>query len=319
MILNKMLEAQSTAVTSLPEQERPWKTRVEEPANRFLYYPVARKLVGWLVHTPVTPNQVTLSQPFIAGVAAYLISHNDWRYLLAGAAVFEFRSMLDCVDGTLARAKKLSSPNGHALDALCDWLSVVILYIGVYLHFANHPPPAGGLTGYVPLGTILALSLLQGACRSGAADYFLRKFGSIFATGRDATVEDLRDKQRGLDASTGFFGRVDAGIGRCQHFALQQEVFDAERTSSLTDEQIQRLQRHRTSPAMNFIARMWSISNGDFYIRLTVLSLLLGHVWMWKLQLFFASFGFLWIVGLVVFTSWYFRRVTAPDTVRVKA
>lgn len=299
--------------------ELPWKTRVEEPGNRFLYYPIARRLVRLLVKTPVTPNQITLSQPFIAMVAAYLISHNDWRYLVAGAAVFEFRSMLDCVDGTLARAKKMSSPNGHALDAICDWFSVIILYIGVYMHFVLHPPPGGDWAAYMPMGTIIALSLLQGACRSGAADYFLRKFGSIFATGRDETVEDLRDKQRAVDENTSFWGRVDVGIGRCQHFALQHEVFDAERTTSLTEDQIEQLRKHRTAPLMNFIARMWSIANGDFYIRLTVFSVILGHLWMWKLQLFFASFGFLWIVGLAVLTSWYFRRVTAPEAVQVEA
>src|SRR5690606_16174055 len=113
----------------------PWKLRVEEPTNRFLYYPIARVLVSVLVKTRVTANQVTLIQPVIAAVAGYLITFHDWRYLVLGALTFELRSMLDCVDGTLARAKKSANPNGHALDAICDWLGVVFLYLGIYFHF----------------------------------------------------------------------------------------------------------------------------------------------------------------------------------------
>src|SRR5688572_15036810 len=92
------------------EDEVRWKVRVEEPTNRFLYYAIARVLVSVLVKTRVTANQVTLIQPVIAAVAGYLITFHGWRYLVLGALTFELRSMLDCVDGTLARAKKSANP-----------------------------------------------------------------------------------------------------------------------------------------------------------------------------------------------------------------
>jgi phosphatidylglycerophosphate synthase len=290
------------------DAEIPWKTRVEEPTNRFVYYPVARALVKVLVKTPITANQVTLIQPAIAAVAGYLITFQDWRYLVLGALTFELRSMLDCVDGTLARAKKSSSPNGHALDALCDWLGVVFLYLGVYFHFRLHPPPTGEWAAYLPMGAIVGLSLFQGAMRSFSADYYLRKFGSILTTGRDETVEDLRAKQLALRDDSPVMAKVEAWIGRCQHLAIQHEVFDAKQTETLSDEQIHAVVEQRHSPAMRAIAFLWSISNGDFFIRLTVLSVFLGHAWMWQMQLFMASFGFLWIALVMWLNGWFIKR-----------
>lgn len=294
----------------MSEEEIPWKLRVEEPTNRFLYYPIARAMVSVLKKTPVTANQVTLIQPVIAAIAGYLITFHDWRYLILGAAVFEFRSLLDCVDGTLARAKKSASPNGHALDAICDWLGVVFLYAGVYFHFRLHPPPDGEWAAYVPMGAVIGLSLFQGAMRSFGADYYMRKYGSILNTGRDETVEDLREKQLALKPDSPFMAKVEAWIGRCQHLSFQHEYFDAEKTQTLSNDQVSAIVDQRHSGAMKAIAFLWSVSNGDFFIRLTIVSVFLGHAWMWQLQLFWATFGFLWIVGVMWLNGWFIKRRT---------
>jgi phosphatidylglycerophosphate synthase len=304
---------------AIEESEVPWKLRVEEPTNRFLYYPIARGLVKVLMKTPITANQVTLAQPLIAAAAGYLITFNDWRYLVLGALVFEVRSLLDCVDGTLARAKKTASPNGHALDAICDWLGVVFLYVGVYFHFRLHPPPPGDWAAYLPMGAIICLSLFQGAMRSFAADYYMRKFGSIFNTGRDETVEDLREKQRALGPTSSFWAKVEAWIGRCQHLSFQHEVFDVDTTRSITGASARQLTEQRNSPTMRSLAVLWSISNGDFFIRLTVLSVLFGHAWMWQMQLLWASFGFVWILGVMWLNGRFFRRHAADTSVATAA
>ena len=309
----------SSAITpsrsQIEEEEIPWKLRVEEPTNRFLYYPIARALVGVLVKTRITANQVTMIQPVIAAVAGYLITFHDWRYLVLGALVFEFRSLLDCVDGTLARAKKSASPNGHALDALCDWLGVVFLYAGIYFHFVLHPPPPGEWSAYLPMGAIVGLSLFQGAMRSFAADYYMRKYGSILKTGRDETVEDLREKQLALGPDSPFMARAEAWIGRCQHLSFQHEFFDAHNTPSLSSDQAGAVVEQRNSSAMKAIAAIWSVSNGDAFIRLSVISVLLGHAWMWQLQLFWASFGFVWIVAVMWLNGWFIRRRAAMSLV----
>jgi len=296
-----------------------WKRLVEEPTNRFLYYPIAKQLVRLLVKTPVTANQVTLVQPVIAAFAGYLISFGDWRHMAAGALTFELRSLLDCVDGSLARAKKSASPNGHALDALCDWLGVVFLYAGIYAHFLLHPPPTGAWSAYLPMGAIIGIALFQGAMRSFAHDYFMRKFGSILETGRDETVEDLRDKQRALTPDSPFMAKVEAWIGRCQHLSFQLEFFDVERSRSISGEQARMFAAQRGGAAMKLIQWLWSISNGDAFIRISVIAVLLGHNYLWELMLFWSGFGFVWIVAAMLATSWFVTRATERAVEAVQA
>jgi phosphatidylglycerophosphate synthase len=315
-----MTTATVTEAASTSE-DVPWKLRVEEPTNRFVYYPIARWLVRGLVHTPVTANQVTLVQPLFAGAAAWLVAtSNDPKRLLVAALLFETRSLLDCVDGTLARAKGTASTNGHAMDAICDWLGGVLLYVGLAVHFLRFPPAAdwtlGGWAalGALPVLLVLASSLFQGAVRSLAADYFLRKLGSIFATGVDDTVEGLREKQRRLRPDSPFWAKVEAWIGRCQHLSFQHERFDAERTRSLDGAQAQALSAERNGPTMRLLSTAWSLSNGDFFLRATVASLLFGPRWMWELQVVFATVGLPWIFGLCWLNGSLIRRRLGSGT-----
>ncbi|WP_437956438.1 CDP-alcohol phosphatidyltransferase family protein [Sorangium sp. So ce119] len=133
------------------------KMRMEDPLNRYYRYTIARWIVRALMRTPVTPDQVTLVQPLFAALAGYLVMFDDPRALVAGALAFELRSILDCVDGALARAKSMVSPAGHAIDALADWLGVTFLCAGIFWHFPLHPPPGARGAPARPAASRIAL------------------------------------------------------------------------------------------------------------------------------------------------------------------
>lgn len=99
--------------------------------NRFTQYvarPPASVVVYALRNTPVTPNQVTfLSAVIAAGAAAMFIALPGHAWLVAAALVFEFSFVLDCVDGQLARLRKIASPVGHLLDFLMDELKAMFI------------------------------------------------------------------------------------------------------------------------------------------------------------------------------------------------
>src|SRR5689334_8861443 len=100
--------------------------------NRFTEYvarPPAAVVVWALAKTPITPNQVTfLSAVVAAGAAAMFALLPGYGWLLAAAAVFELSFVLDCVDGMLARLRKIASPLGHLLDFLMDELKAMFIY-----------------------------------------------------------------------------------------------------------------------------------------------------------------------------------------------
>lgn len=100
--------------------------------NAFTEYvarPPAAVLVWMLKGTPLTPNQVTLLATVIcAGAGAILVGWMSWLGLVVAAAVYEFSFVLDCVDGMLARLRKIASPLGHLLDFLMDELKAMLIY-----------------------------------------------------------------------------------------------------------------------------------------------------------------------------------------------
>jgi len=86
---------------------------VSRHLNRRASVPIARLLV----RTPATPNQVSVSALFIAvGAAALLIAGRN----IEGAVLIQVSSIVDGVDGDLARAKAMASTFGGLFDAVLD-------------------------------------------------------------------------------------------------------------------------------------------------------------------------------------------------------
>jgi phosphatidylglycerophosphate synthase len=281
-----------------------WKERLDDPLNRLYRYPLARLIVRRLVATPVTPNEVSWIQPLFAAAAGGLVASDDRGRLLLGAALFEIRSVLDCVDGTLARATKHVTPGGHVVDGVADWLGTALLYAGIFVHFHLHPPPPGAWSRFLSVDAVLVLALAQGALRSFAADHYKRKYVSVFEHGQDEAVASLGQRARAAGAGAPFFTRADALLGRAGHLIFEHERFDAEATGRAAD-RVLRLRAREGSPACRAIAMLWSVSNGDAFLSLVVLSLVLDR--LWEAQLFFATAGVAWI-GLVIVLNARFAR-----------
>jgi CDP-diacylglycerol---glycerol-3-phosphate 3-phosphatidyltransferase len=96
--------------------------------------------IVWLAMTlHITPNTITVIGVVITLAAAVLIA-SGW--LLVGAAVLTAGSLLDAVDGALARAQGGGTQFGSFLDSTLDRVSEAILYIGVaaWFLFARDEP-----------------------------------------------------------------------------------------------------------------------------------------------------------------------------------
>lgn len=287
-----------------------WKRRLEDPLNTFYRYPVALWIVRALMRTPITPNQVSMVQPLLALGAAYLVTFDDVRHLLLAVLLFETRSILDCVDGSLARAKGLSSPYGHAIDAMADWLGVAFLYVGLIVHFYLHP-----VDGYGRLAqnAILLLAVAQGALRSFTFDYFKTKFVSLYESGRDDSIEGLRAKVDGVTKQRhpSVFAVIDVFIGRVGHACFEQEWFDpASSQAALCPKAIDRMRSEEDSTRTKVLGFLWSVTGGDAFLSLIMLSIVAGQIW--STQLFFATAGWLWILATIGYSLMFVRAYRRP-------
>ncbi|HSR70078.1 MAG TPA: CDP-alcohol phosphatidyltransferase family protein [Acidobacteriota bacterium] len=84
-----------------------------------------------LLPTPVTPNMVTVMTFFGSLAAGLLYALGTYPAMLAGGFLAWFSSMLDGVDGELARAKFQQSDFGCWLEMVCDYLFYVFLFTGM--------------------------------------------------------------------------------------------------------------------------------------------------------------------------------------------
>ncbi len=98
---------------------------VEDPVNRWLHRPLAYAFVSAIYKTSLTPNGVTLIAMLTGMVAGALWIWGTAEGLVAGGILLWTSAILDGADGILARAKKLESQFGRALDGSADMVVAI--------------------------------------------------------------------------------------------------------------------------------------------------------------------------------------------------
>jgi CDP-diacylglycerol--glycerol-3-phosphate 3-phosphatidyltransferase len=100
----------------------------------------SRSIVG-LARTRITPNALTtagVSLCLAAAVIVYFESHNKFLFYWLGAFVFVVGSILDILDGALARAGGKTTPFGSFLDSTTDRVGEGAMLGAIALIFARH-------------------------------------------------------------------------------------------------------------------------------------------------------------------------------------
>jgi CDP-diacylglycerol--glycerol-3-phosphate 3-phosphatidyltransferase len=112
-----------------------FSSRVKE-SGRALLVPVVRLAMA----LRLTPNTITVIGLLITVVASVMVANG---LLLPGAALLTAGSLLDAVDGALARAQGSGTPFGSFLDSTLDRSGEAILYIGIGSWLmSSQPDPA---------------------------------------------------------------------------------------------------------------------------------------------------------------------------------
>jgi len=168
----------------LPRGDSLVSNRVKEAARAML-----APLVRLAQRLGITPNKVTVAGFLVVVAAAVLIASGN---LLVGAVVLVSGSLLDAVDGALARATGGGTAFGSFLDSTLDRAAEAILYGGLVAYFLRFSAD--------PIGPVL-LSL------AALSASFLVSYARARAEGI------------GVSASVGLAGRTErlvlivAGIG----------------------------------------------------------------------------------------------------------
>ena len=105
---------------------------------------LASRSVTSLAQTRVTPNALTTSGVTLCAAASVLVlfvGRNEILFYWLGAVVFVLGSLLDILDGALARAGGKTTPFGAFLDSTTDRVSEGFMLTAVALVLARHHHP----------------------------------------------------------------------------------------------------------------------------------------------------------------------------------
>ena len=128
---------------SLPPFSSLLKSReVEDPVNLYVHRPLAYLFVKLVHRTRITPNQVTLLAMLVGLVAGALWMWGAPGAMVAGGILLWSSAILDGADGILARAKKMQSEFGRALDGSADVIVAAATVLpGFYHVWVKHQDP----------------------------------------------------------------------------------------------------------------------------------------------------------------------------------
>jgi phosphatidylglycerophosphate synthase len=123
--------------------------------DRFLNRPLGRYLSKILIHTPFSPNQVSIVSTLVGILSGWFFAGG---YFISGALLLQLSAIIDCVDGDLARVLYKESRLGKWLDLVGDQFVHIAAFAGIGFGLARSDPasPALALGISAVLGVIIS-------------------------------------------------------------------------------------------------------------------------------------------------------------------
>ena len=127
--------------------------------SRWLNRPISQRISWLLLHIPaIRPIHVTIFNALLALAMFPLVAAGGEAGLIAGAILFQAASVLDGVDGEMARATWRSSASGATLDSVIDIATNLLFVTGLTVNLALRDGDAIGWIG----AWAVTLSILGG-------------------------------------------------------------------------------------------------------------------------------------------------------------
>jgi phosphatidylglycerophosphate synthase len=161
---------------------------------------LSRPLTRWLLPTRVTPGHVTAASLLLGLAGAAGLATGSYGVRLAGLGALVGSSVLDCVDGEIARARFERSARGARLDLLGDYAVHLATFAGLAIGLGRDGLPAAGrwAGAALCLGVLAAMvtvhRLLVRPALAGGGDLHWTGGGGLRATALGAAIERLASR-----------------------------------------------------------------------------------------------------------------------------
>jgi phosphatidylglycerophosphate synthase len=158
------------------------------PVTRYLYRPVSLRLTRVLLHTPITPNQISVLVALLGVVGAAFAAQAAYASAILGTAIILAAGYIDGCDGELARLTLRSSRLGAWLDTITDEATTILTMAALGWHVAaRHGEP------WIPWTILLGLAT-YGLAIYGIYYYLIVVAGSANSQDYVGDLEIVRDE-----------------------------------------------------------------------------------------------------------------------------
>ena len=152
--------------------------------SRHLNRRISRPLAYILAYTPVTPNQVSFAS---LGIALATFFFFLYGLHITAALLAQTVSIVDGVDGDLARRKKMSSAFGGYMDSMLDRYADALIFLGLTIWAAGDDASVYvWLTGFWALAGAFAVTYSRARIEHAPRNLFDR--GVMSAASRDVRL-----------------------------------------------------------------------------------------------------------------------------------
>ena len=157
------------------------------PVSRYLNRPVSTRMSMALAHLPIHPDVVSLAAFLLGILAAWLLASGRG---IAGGILVQLASILDGVDGEIARLQVRAGPGGALLDGVLDRLADAAIVGGLALwalDTGSDPRLVAGLAVAATAGAMLSMATKDRIAALGVPPMPERWIGFLLG-GRDARL-----------------------------------------------------------------------------------------------------------------------------------
>jgi CDP-L-myo-inositol myo-inositolphosphotransferase len=145
--------------------------------SRYLNRRISDPIAKLLTRTRITPNQISWTS-FGLAVLSFLSFIYNWN--IAAGLLAQLSSIIDGVDGSLARLKGMSSVFGGFLDSILDRYADILIILGLTMWSAsNEVYPYTWLAGFLSITGILGVSYSRARASVELQHHFDRGFLSL--------------------------------------------------------------------------------------------------------------------------------------------
>ena len=145
--------------------------------SRYINRRISDPIAKLLARTRITPNQISWVAFGLAVLSFFSFIYN-WN--IAAGLLAQLSSIIDGVDGSLARLKGMSSAFGGFLDSLLDRYADILIMLGLTIWSAsNEVYPYAWLAGFLSITGTLGVSYSRARVSAELQHHFDRGFLSL--------------------------------------------------------------------------------------------------------------------------------------------